>query len=170
VWKQANASGTPEARLAAKAVRSLILFTIGAFHTQAHPETHSVLDTQPELVPAGVEVRHVGDRLMWETPGKLSAWSAELQHPEWSATVWERARVRLLSARGVNGQEVGALALDPGRIVGFATDALYLTSGAPEWADDGEPGRFRVKGSIPGAFSWPDSLDELWALSAKAEQ
>lgn len=172
VWKQANASPRPEARLAAKAVRSLILFSIGGFATRAHPETHSVPDDRPQDVPAGAEVRHVGDRLLWETPGKLSAWSQELQHPEWAATVWARARVRLLSARGVNGQDVGALALDPARIVGFATDAIYLAGGAPAWADDGEPGRFRVKGTIPGAFTWPRSLDGaggLWALSGKAE-
>lgn len=169
VWKQANASDAAPARLAAKAVRSLILFTIGAFATTAHPITKTVPLDQAGIVPAGAEVRVVGDRLMWDEPGRLSAWSMETAHPEWSATVWARARARLLSARGVSGQPVGALHLERSRIVSFATDAIYLAGNAPDWADDGEPGRFRLKGTRPGLFAWPSTPAELHELRDEAE-
>lgn len=169
VWKQANASQAPAAKLAAKAIRSLILFTIGAFATTAHPVTKTAPIDQPGIVPAGAEVRVVGDKLMWDEPGRLSAWSMETAHPEWSATVWARARTRLLTARGANKQQVGALHLEASRVVAFATDALYLAGGAPDWADDGEPGRFRVKGTRPGPFTWPSTPSELHELRDEAE-
>jgi hypothetical protein len=169
IWRSAAQSQAPAAKLGAKAVRHLIINTIGAFSTRAHPETHTApIDSDPD-VPPGTEVRVVGDKLVWETPGTLSSFTAETAHPEWSATVWARARTRLLDSRGVNGQRVGALHLDPSQIIGFHTDALYLAGPTPEWADDGKPGRFRVKGHLTGGFNWPGSFSDLWELSDRAE-
>lgn len=170
VWEAANASPEPAAALAARAVRSILLFALGAFAARSHPITHSAPLDEPPDVPAGTEVRQVGDRWLWQVNAKPSAWSLETAHPEWSATVWARARGRLLSARGVNGQQVGALHLPPAAVVAFSTDALYLAGGAPDWADDGKPGRFRVKGIAPGEFEWPSSYSELYSLRDMAER
>lgn len=169
IWKAAAAhADNSAAQLAARAVRSIVLYAIGAFASRTHPVTKSApIESDPE-VPAGVEVRRVGDSLVWEEPGKLSAWSAETAHPEWSATIWARARVRLLTGKGVNNANVGALYLPPEHIIGFATDALYLASPA-DWTDDGAPGRFRTKGSLSAPVPWPRSYAELWALRDKAE-
>lgn len=168
VWKQANASDSPAAALASRAVRMIVLATIGAFATRAHPITRTAAIGSNPDVPRGTEVRTVGDSLVWEEAGKLSDWSMQAAHPEWSATVWARARSRLLLGAGV-GQPVGALTLDRSRIVAFATDALYLAGPAPAWADDGEPGRFRVKGHTAEPFAWPATMRELHELRDRAE-
>lgn len=169
VWERANQANTPASRLAAKAVRSMLLYALGAFATRAHSITKSApLDSTPD-VPAGTEVRRVGDALVWQEAGTLSAWSMQTAHPEWSATVWARARTRLLTGRGVDQERVGALHLPVDRIVAFSTDALYLAGGSPEWADDGKPGRFRTKGTRPGAFIWPDNVADLYRLRDEAE-
>lgn len=167
VWESANANGSPAARLAARAVRSLVLFTIGAFAARSHPVTRTATD--PAMVPAGAEVRRVGDALVWTETATPSAWTLQTAHPEWSATVWARARTRLLTGRGVGQERVGALHLPAERIVAFATDALYVAGGSPGWADDGKPGRFRVKGTRPGAFDWPETAADLYRLRDEAE-
>lgn len=169
VWATANASEAPAARLGAKAVRQILVSTLGAFATRAHPVTRSTGAEDAAAVPAGAEVRRVGDRLVWTEQGSLSAWSEQTSHVEWAATVWARARTRLLTARGVGQERVGALTLPRDRIVAFSTDALYLAGGAPGWADDGAPGRFRVKGHRPGAFAWPTSWAEVYRLRDEAE-
>ena len=170
IWESASASPTRTGRLAARAIRSILLYTVGAFATRAHPITRSApIDGPDPEVPAGTEVRRVGENLVWTEPGKVSAWTEQTAHPEWSATVWARARTRLLTGRGVGQERVGALHLPADRIVAFATDALYLAGGAPVWSDDGKPGRFRVKGIRPGAFEWPETYADLYRLRDEAE-
>lgn len=169
VWKAADAHrDSPSAQLAAKAIRSMVLYAVGAFATKAHPVTRSAAADEPPDVPAGTEVRRVGDRLVWEEQGRLSGWSEETSHPEWSATIWARARVRLLDGKGVNGAAVGALHVPADQVIAFATDALYLASD-PGWADDGAPGRFRAKGRLTTPAAWPTSYPELYALRDRAE-
>lgn len=169
VWKAASAhQDNSAAQLAAKAVRAMVLYSLGAFATREHPVTRTAQLDQADQVPAGVEVRRVGESITWQEPGKLSSWSAEIAHPEWSATVWARARVRLLVGKGVNGVNVGALYLPPEHVIGFATDALYLAS-PPDWDDDGAPGRFRQKGTIGTPVEWPATFSELHELRDRAE-
>lgn len=171
VYQAAQANGTPAALLAAKAVRSLLLFTIGAFAAPAHTVTRSApIDGPPPEVPAGTEVRRVGENLIWQETAAPSSWTVQTMHPEWSATIWARARTRLLTGRGVGQERVGALHLPADRVVAFATDAIYLAGGAPGWADDGQPGRFRVKGVRPGPFDWPETASDLYRLRDEAEE
>ena len=162
-WTRAEAAGRhghAEAALVAKAVRSILLHAIGAFAARSHPITRTApVDSNPE-VPAGTEVRMVGDNLVWQEPARQSAWTERTAHPEWSATVWARARVRLAEH---------ALRLDPAQVVAFATDALYVAGGVPDWPDDGKPGAFRSKGTRPGTFTWPDTYPELYLLRDEAE-
>lgn len=169
IWEKANASESPAGRLGARAIRSLLLFTIGAFATRAHPVTRSVPADQADQVPAEAgEVRRVGDALVWTETPALSGWTMQTAHPEWSATVWARARTRLLTGRGVGQERVGALHLPPEQVVAFATDALYL-AGNPGWSDDGKAGRFRVKGTRAGAFTWPETAADLYKLRDESE-
>lgn len=172
-WAKANESDAPAAALAAKAVRSILITAIGTFAHRTHNTTGSCPADQPEQVPADAlpgSVRRVGDSLVWESAGVLSSWSAETAHPEWAATIWARARTRLLTAKGVGTERVGALHLPPERVIAFSTDALYVAGGSPGWADDGQPGRFRVKGTRAGAFTWPADRNALYALRDEAEQ
>jgi len=53
----------------------------------------------------------------------------------------------LLDGPGPDRSRVGALTLPRTQVVAFRTDAIYTTE-APGWADDGKPGRYRLKGSI----------------------
>lgn len=167
VWEECRANGSESAQLAARAIRSMLLFSIGAFAQTAHNVSGSTPIDTPEAVPADVipgSVHMVGDRLVWERPGKLSTFSEQLSHPEWSATIWARARMRLLEGPG----GAGALTLPYESIVAFATDALYL-DGAPDWADDGKVGRFRVKGQISEPRPWPLDRVGLYQLRDEAE-
>lgn len=177
-WEQTQGSPSPAAKLAGKAIRSILLHAIGAFASRAHNVTGACSAEHPDRVPADVvpgSVRRVGDHLVWERPSAVPEWSADKAHPEWSATVWARARTRLLA--GPSG--VGALGLPRSTVVAFSTDALYLAreavSGAVSGAgwdelDDGKPGRFRSKGSLSEPVPWPADWSELYRLRDAAEE
>lgn len=151
------------------AVRAVILFAVGAFAARTHMVTRTVRESEAAgLAPRG-GVRRVGEHLTWQEPAKANAWSAAQAHPEWSACVWARARTRLLDGpSGTPGVRVGALHVPRSSVLGFRTDALYLTEN-PRWPDDGKPGRFRVKGALRGPVAAPGSLAELFALRDRAE-
>jgi hypothetical protein len=151
------------------AFRSIILFAIGAFATRTHITSGSVPADRPDLVPEGAVVRREGPLLIWERHDEGGAWTEGMSHPEWSAAVWARARVRLLDGPGVSGgPRTGALHLDRSEVVAFRTDALYLTRD-PGWPDDGKPGRFRSKGAIGEPVPAPHTLAELYLLRDRAE-
>lgn len=166
IWRSAQQSPAPAAQLGAKMIRSILLFTLGGFATGARTITRTVSVDEAGIIPAGAEVSRVGDdRLTYEMPGVIPAAVREALHPEWSATVWARARGRLLTGRG----GVGALHLPRASVMGFATDALYLAGPAPAWADNGEPGQFRVKGTTTATVEWPATLPAMHALSDQME-
>lgn len=173
-WAELDGSAERADRIAARMVRAIVLHAVGAFATRAHRVTRTVPEADAAMVPAGAAVRVIDDAagrlLTWDEVQPLSAWALNLAHPEWSAQVWARARVRLLDAPAVEpGQRVGALHLPPASVVAFRTDAVYLSGEAPAWTDDGKPGRFRVKGRLTGPRPWPTSLGELFALRDAAE-
>jgi hypothetical protein len=149
-------------------VRSLVLHAVGAFAARAHRVTRTVPVERAGEVPAGVAPSILdvpGGRLLtWDETQELSPWALNLSHPEWSAAIWARARVRLLAGPG----GVGALALPPGTVVAFRTDALYVTGAARElvrtWPDDGRPGRFRVELDSSTTAPWPANLAALFAI------
>jgi len=156
-------------RLAQRGIRSLLLFTIGSFAARGHASTLVVPVGQERELPSNARVSVVGDNLVATVPGARSAWAESMAHPEWSALVWARARVRLLTGRGVGDERTGALHLPAGiDVLGFRTDALYLT-GDPGWADDGAVGRFRVKGHLAGPLDVPAGEADLFALRDRAE-
>jgi hypothetical protein len=161
----AAASDTAVHKLAAGAVRRILLFGIGGFASRAEYARNDSAPIATANPPGGArDLRRVGDTLHWSIPEPFDALNA---HPEWAATVWARARHRLLDGPGATGSpnRTGALWIPRENIVAFSTDALYLTKN-PGWEDDGKPGRFRLKGRElgPDGRRWPLSWDQVYAL------
>lgn len=144
-------------RLERAALRSLILHSIGAFHTSGHAVTRITDD--PERVPAEHRrhMRREAGLFLWPET-RPARWVA-LAHPEWSAAVWARARRRLIDAPGAHGTRAGALHA-AGDVVAFSTDAIYLTE-RQAWPDDGKPGRFRLKRWTDQPTPWPAGRTDL---------
>lgn len=134
----------PFAGMMRTALRGLLLHTLGSFHGAPHPVTATgSLDDVPEDAQG---VRALPDgRFTWRTV-QAPKW-AEMVHPEWSATVWGRARARLLYGhRGATG----VLTIDPRHIVAMRTDAVYTSEPTHwDWLDDGKAGRYRLR-----TYSW----------------
>jgi hypothetical protein len=81
-------------------------------------------------------------------------------HPEWSAAIWARARVRLLdcpSGGGEGAPRAGAWNVPAADVIGFRTDAIYTTCEQRGWVDDGAPGRFRLARLRTEARAWPEN-------------
>lgn len=146
------------------AIRALLLHTLGSFHGAPHTVTNS--GTLAEVPADAEQLRALPDgRYTWRTL-HAAKWP-EMVHPEWSATVWGRARARLLQGhRGATG----VLTIDPRTIVAMRTDAVY-TSEPTGWdeLDDGRPGRYRLR-----TYRWhaaqprPTNGPQLLAMRAQA--
>ena len=152
------------AGLAARAVRNLLVATVGAFAQTGYKVTRSSLDAQD--IPTGVSKMLRDDDTgawVWEERRALTGSAAAFSHPEWAAQVWGRARVRLLSTPTTKAfpTPTGALHVPFAHVVALRTDALYLTH-RPDWPDDGEWGRYRLKGALSKARRWPDTPAKLF--------
>ena len=159
----AHPDATAEVRdLGAAAVRKILIDAIGALVGRGHVVTRSVAAGEPVDLPVGAHApRMEGGAFVWgESTGV--AWP-EMVHPEWSASIWAKCRVRLLDGPGVNGR-TGALHVDPQHVVAFRTDALYLAS-EPAWRDDGRNGRLRCTWRHEGPLRRPTTAAELLAVS-----
>lgn len=143
-----------QAPMLAGAWRRILLHGIGALHGRPRSNQHASTDESD--VPADAIGWHMqGDVHVWTTAGEAPTW-AEMSHPEWSAAIWARCRARLLDGP----QSTGVLHVDPAHVVGFRTDAVYLTED-PAWPDDGKEGRFRCTGrwtDVPAPASGPELL------------
>lgn len=130
----------PFASMARAAFRSIALHTLGAFHGAPHVVTRTGSDAD---IPAdAVALRAVGRGLWTWREHQPAKWGA-MVHPEWSSTVWSRARARLvLGHRG----STGLLTVDPSCLVAVRTDAIYTTQ-RTSWAehDAGRPGQYRER-------------------------
>lgn len=163
-------------QLCRRAIRSLILFSVGAFASQGRTSTFTLPEDQAERVPAGVSPSRAGGMLVWTQDAPATPWSMQLAHPEWSATIWARARVRMLDGPGAapvkdggKPRRTGALHLPAGiDVIAFRTDALVLT-GDPGWPDDGKVGRLRFDGELPGTQPWPETEAEMLRLKTAAQ-
>lgn len=150
-------------KLAAGAVRRILLFGIGGFAARGGRYVNRRESARTANLPVdALDVAIDGETVTWRE--RVDAGDTSCAHPEWSATVWARARVRLLTApTGDATVAAGALTLPRRDIVAFSTDALYLTRD-PGWPDDGQPGRFRRKGQVLGEVSAPATWDALYRL------
>ncbi|WP_042422151.1 hypothetical protein [Streptacidiphilus anmyonensis] len=149
--------------LAARAVRSILLFGIGGFAQRPRMVTGTTPMNELHLVPEGAEIlTHDEHKVTWQ---RVSGFRKdEAAHPEWSAYVWSSARAALLSMKMKNdGVHVGALHVPAGQVVAFRTDAVYLTA-RHDWPYHGQPGEYLLKGHLAGPVPAPGSEDELLAL------
>ncbi len=159
-----EASPEDGAALAARAVRNMLIGTVGAFAQTGYRVTRTSLD--PTAVPLGVAfTQDEAGGFVWEERRELTGSAATFSHPEWAAQVWARARVRLLSTPVTKAypHATGALHVPFERVVALRTDALYLTTD-PGWPDDGEWGRYRIKGALSRSRRWPDTTARLLEL------
>lgn len=126
----------------AAAIRHLLIDTVGMWHRQAGQR----LRVTPPAEAAGF-VHHLDRRAnlaYWYEMTPLSPETQAFSRPEWSATVWGRARARLHRAM---------LAIPRHDIVELRTDAIVLTRPI-EWPhDNGQPGSFRLKSRQEGPLT-----------------
>lgn len=123
----------------AAAIRHLVIDTVGMWHRQAGQR----LRVTPPAEAAG-PVHHLDRRAnlaYWYERTPLSAEALAFSRPEWSATVWGRARARLHRAM---------LQLPRRDVLELRTDAIVLARPPELWPDDGQPGSFRVKDRAEG--------------------
>lgn len=154
------------ARYVRSMVRSIILHTIGAFHGAPA----RVTCTAPDLAdaPIGVDSLRIHDdgHVSWRET-RPARWP-EAVHPEWSAHIWARNRVRLLATPKGGGM----LTVDPTTLVAVRTDAVYTTTPTGWDADDdGKPGRWVLKHVDECSQPWPRTgADVLVARARKGSR
>lgn len=157
ILAQSEALPAREHQLVRRAVRAILLHTVGTFHGAARKVTRTgTADDIPDNA-GGVRMLPDGRFTWWEW--QWPAW-AEMVHPEWSVTIWGRARARLLL--GHRGS-TGMLTVDPAQLVAARTDAVY-TSQPTGWEafDNGAPGRYRHQVFTGG--DWPATSAELLTM------
>ena len=125
--------------LVAYATRHLLIDTVGAFARQARAELHLTPRADAAAIPVDAygEVI-IGEHIQWSRDVPLARETHMFAHPEWSWTVWGRARTRAHRAA------LEYLRSGCGEIAVIFSDALVVTAD-PGWEDDGRVGRFRVK-------------------------
>lgn len=139
------------------AFRAIVLHGIGSF--VGRPRTVTRWGEHPPDDAIGLALMG-SDRWRW-TEHVPALWP-ETHHPEWTATVWARARRRLLEGPG----GVGALHLPPGTVAAFRTDAIWTTE-RPSWPDDGRPGQYRKRATVR-LDEWPTTAAAI--LTARQPQ
>ena len=161
-------ASVPHADAVRGALRSILLHTIGGFHSTGRDVTR-VIDNPIEYRGAGT-VTERGDVWVVRERAELSGRNLAFRHPEWSSQVWARGHARILeSPTGDRARWAGAAQLPLDHLVGIRGDALYLTED-PGWPDDGRVGRLRVKGHLHGPLPAPGSFSDLNDLRERAER
>lgn len=169
---------TATAKLAADAARMLVLQTIGALHGAPHRVTHAVPGggpwgtDAPDAWPHD-DVAQPELRGRWWVYRRLEpgAWAAMI-HPEWSASVWAKCRVRLMHFAPKGYQPTGALHVDPAHLLALRQDAVYTVDHDPGWnAGRTVPvGHMRRVVDLAGPRPWPATKRALDDLLAADEQ
>ncbi|MEU2309356.1 hypothetical protein [Streptomyces misionensis] len=164
---QAQFHGDPQqaraAHLASRAVRSILLYGIGAFAQRPRMVTGTTPRSMERDVPADAEIIAFDDEhITWQKPTGFSR--DPNAHPEWAAAIWSGARAALLTQRHRDDNTyAGALHTPPGTVVAFRTDALYLTQ-PQNWPYHHQPGDYLLRGHLTGPVPAPTTEEELLAL------
>jgi hypothetical protein len=164
---QAHFQGNPEqaraAHLASRAVRSILLYGIGAFAQRPRMVTGTTPRSMERDVPPDAEIIGFDDELItWQKPTGFAR--DPNAHPEWAAAIWSGARAALLTQRHRDDNTyAGALHTPPGTVVAFRTDALYLTQ-PHNWPYHHQPGDYLLRGHLTGPHAAPTTEEELLAL------
>jgi hypothetical protein len=164
---QAHFQGNPEqaraAHLASRAVRSILLYGIGAFAQRPRMVTGTTPRTMERDVPPDAEIIGFDDELItWQKPTGFAR--DPNAHPEWAAAIWSGARAALLTQRHRDDNTyAGALHTPPGTVVAFRTDALYLTQ-PQNWPYHHQPGDYLLRGHLTGPVTAPTAEEGLLTL------
>lgn len=159
---QAEAEATerdPVARVVSYALRSIVLHTVGMWHRREAWQYHTIPSAERVELPRGAELlTDRGGKLVYRV--RVPLHDERYSHPEWSATVWGRARARL---------NVEALRWPFADVVALRTDAVWLTRFPDGHVDDYKPGTFRVKGGgLHGPLAAPREEWQLLDLMRQA--
>ena len=134
----AERDGAEIAPLLRSAIRSLVIKAIGGLHRKGR---YRMMETPMERladIPEDADIVWQTDQIIrWHKPIPLDSHMAHFAHPEWSATIWGRARA-LLARR--------ALEVPRECIIALRSDAMALTFD-PGWKAE-KPGQFRLKRTI----------------------
>ncbi|MER5905106.1 hypothetical protein ABT150_34345 [Streptomyces mirabilis] len=160
---QGDAQQARAAHLASRAVRAILLYGIGSFAQRPRMVTGTTPRTLERDIPADAEIIGFDDeRITWQRPTGFSR--DPNAHPEWAAAIWSGARAALLTQRHRDDNTyAGALYTEPGSVVAFRTDAVYLTS-VQNWPYHHQPGDYLLKGHLAGPLAAPGSEEDLLAL------
>ncbi|MGW7786863.1 hypothetical protein [Streptomyces tricolor] len=164
---QAQFHGDPQqaraAHLASRAVRSILLYGVGAFAQRPRMVTGTTPRSLERDVPPDAEIIGFDDELItWQKPTGFAR--DPHAHPEWAAAIWSGARAALLTQRHRDDDTyAGALYTPPGTVVAFRTDALYLTQ-LHNWPYHHQPGDYLLRGRLTGPVTAPTTEEELLTL------
>lgn len=114
-------------------------------------------------MPADAEIIGFDNELItWQRPTGFTR--DPNAHPEWAAAIWSAARAALLTQRHREDDTyAGALHTQPGSVIAFRTDALYLTQ-PQTWPCHQQPGDYLYKGHLTGPIPAPTTEEDLLAL------
>ncbi|WP_156724753.1 hypothetical protein [Streptomyces apocyni] len=160
---QGDAQQARAAHLASRAVRAILLYGIGSFAQRPRTVTGTTPRHLERDVPPDAEIIGFDDDLItWQKPTGFAR--DPNAHPEWAAAIWSGARAALLSQRHRDQDTyAGALHTEPGSVIAFRTDALYLTS-THNWPYHHQPGDYLYKGHLIGPLAAPTSEEDLLQL------
>ena len=139
--------------------RAIALHTIGRMHNLGYrTEEIEVSETDDRATVADIRgVTPTGVVIAERRPTNKPPQHC---HPEWSAAIWSRSRLRITKA---------VLSLPPGSVHAIYGDAIYTTVGdvadREGWRDDGATGRLRLTGSWPGPMPAPKNWKALRAIT-----
>lgn len=137
------------------ALRSIMLHTIGALHGAPRRVTMTGAELPTDRAIDRARTRREGGWtwIEWRAPKNPAT-----AHPEWTTTIWARARRRLLD----NGQGAGMLHVPAGELVAARTDSYLTIAPQPIAGGTTRPGSFRLK-SVSEPAPWPANSGALLA-------
>lgn len=158
----------------ARAYRAICINAIGALHNLGtYTHVDHVAEGEEAAIPAGATAWAEEGGYTVERRARAKQWKPEkYSHPEWSAATWSRCHLRVAKA---------LLTVPRRSVLGVRGDALYLADlvglvanidgpwKSCAWYDDGELGRIRRKGYLPGPLPAPRTMADLTRLAREAE-
>lgn len=167
---------TAPARLAAGAVRHLVIDTIGRWNATAREEwgllpLARINELPPGAIPHIVTLGGGYSAVSYMRPARIDATLLRFSHPEWAATVWGRSRAR--TADMLTSLPYGTLLRTHTDGIWAALSAYDLMNSPAALATRPErmtPGAWRVKGLITGPFGWPADEGAWQAIVGAAER
>ena len=155
----------PVAKAMRFALRAILVQTIGALTGTPRKVTRTAPLEAVASLPDGAGVLELpsvqGGEWTW-TEAAPPAFES-MQHPEWSAHTWAKARSRLLS----DTHGAGALRVPPGELYALALDSIATTAPVPEWTDRGRIGEFRLTQRKHGPVPPAATLRDYYAMTGE---